>query len=46
MATSLSGKTLLATGVQAFDGYAVKPGEALMKDLFLDGQGEARFRVT
>ena len=28
---------LRATGVQAFDGYAVKPGEPLMKDLFLDG---------
>lgn len=28
---------LRATGVKAFDDYAVKPGEALMKDLFLDG---------
>jgi citronellol/citronellal dehydrogenase len=28
---------LRATGIKAFDDYAVKPGEALMKDLFLDG---------
>ena len=44
MATRLSGKTLLVTGTSRGIGYAVAPGKALMKDLLLDGWGEARFR--